>query len=150
MNGIFPNTGALLLVGLLRTALAGCTVHLLQTMTTVTELTTLADLTPNEATFDGYAAKTVAALLAAYLDPAGGASTMVPTQDFTATDGTVPNTITGWWIQDTATPPNLWLCGTFTTPIVISAAGDAIPLSIVINDGSTNAITPVVAGNCNP
>ena len=74
MNGLvlYPNSGAMEGIELIRTAFAGCIVNLFQNQISISPSLKVEEL--EAADFTGYAPKTVAALLPSYLDPAGGAS----------------------------------------------------------------------------
>ena len=133
---IYPNVACLDVIGLMRTKLAGCSVHLYKSPFTPGAGTVLADLTAIEADFGGYAAITVTALLAAFIDPIGGASAQIGTVQFNA-DGTTPdNIIYGAWVQATGTPPVLYLAVQFDNPVPMSAVGDALPLDFKFNFGA--------------
>lgn len=129
---LYPNEGAMAAIELLRTELAGCTVHLFQNDFMPTPATVEADLT--EADFSGYAAETVAALLAAYLDPGGGASAQLPTVQFDHSGGATDNVIYGFYVKSSvANGEELWVIGRFEEPIPMSQLGHAIPLDVKIN-----------------
>lgn len=123
---LYPNVGALAVVGTLRTALEDCTVDLYQNDYTPSPGTVIGDLTV--ADFSGYGQKTVADLLAAYIDPAGGASAQIATQQWDHSGGGVSNTVYGFYVRTAGGV--LILAGRFAEPIPMAAIGDSIPLDI--------------------
>jgi hypothetical protein len=127
---IYPNAGALWLAGIVQTALAAAVLHLFQdsmpVLTTATELTTLV---ANEATYTGYVDQTITTWLAPLLNPLGGASIESGLKQFSiSTPYTVPNVITGWWIQ--ASTSDLVCAGEFTTGKGFVGPGDGIPMNV--------------------
>lgn len=129
---LYPNGGALAVVGLIRIALEDCEVNLFQNDYQPSAGTVVGDLTV--ATYSGYAEKVVAALLAAYIDPAGGASAQIATLQFDHSGGGVANMIYGFWVQTTGGA--LIMVGRFEEPIPMVVLGDAIPLDIKFNFGN--------------
>lgn len=129
---LYPNVGALHNLELMRTDLALCKVNLFQNDVAISPSTVKADLTV--ATFSGYTAATVTALLPAYLDPAGGASAQIATQQFNHTGGGVANVIYGAWVETAA--GDLILVIKFDQGIPMNAVGDSIPLDIKFNFGN--------------
>lgn len=131
---LYPNVACMDVIGLMRTKLAGCSVHLFTNDILVSPGLTEEMLT--EADFGGYAPITATALLPAYLDPVGGASAQIATVQFNC-DGTEPeNTVFGFYVTTTGTPGVLYLVGRFAEAIGMSQAGDAIPLDIKFNFGA--------------
>lgn len=126
----YPNSGALLLAGVVQTALAASEVHLYQAGTIVLgPTTTLADLTAEEADFTGYAAVTVANWLDPLLSELGGAAIDSGLNDFAITAPyTVPNVIQGWWVQDAG--GDLCVAGDFPVNKGIAGAGDGVRFNI--------------------
>lgn len=131
---LYPNTGALEAIALMRTALANCVVHLFKNDIIPTAETVEADLTA--ADFSGYAPEVVAALLDAYLDPGGGASAQLPTVQFDHSGGAVDNIIYGFYVKSAAPGSDVWVIGRFENPIPMSQLGHAIPLDIKIHFGN--------------
>ncbi len=129
---LYPNVGALNNIELLRTDLVNCEVNLFQNDYQPVPATVLADLTV--ATFSGYAAEVVAALLPAYLDPIGGASAQIGTIQFDHSGGVVSNIIFGFWAENAG--GDLIMVGRFENPIPMAALGDAIPLDVKFNFGN--------------
>jgi hypothetical protein len=129
---LYPNVGAMNNIGLVRTNLVNCEVNLFQNDVTPTPATVLGDLTV--ATFSGYAAIVVAALLAAYLDPIGGASAQIGTVQFDHSGGAVANTIYGFWVETAGGV--LILAGRFDQAVPMNVLGDSIPLDIKFNFGN--------------
>jgi len=129
---VYPNSSALLLAGLIRTGLAAAEIKLFKAIAQPLSVSTvIGDFT--EADYDGYAAKVVTTWLAAYLDPAGGASFQSGTQQFQfvpPVGAPVPNTILGFWIETAG--GDLAAAGTFAAPVAMAAAGDAIPLNVTL------------------
>jgi len=98
--------------------------------------TKLSDFT--EANYSGYAPKTIAAMNAPYLDPAGGATISTPSQQFDFEPPVPPalavtNVIFGWYLANPGS--GLLVCGSFDEPIAMAAVGDAIPLQVLMNFG---------------
>lgn len=127
---IYPNTGALWLAAVVQAALADSHVNLFQTGTvTLTAATTLAQLTAAVADYTGYAEQDIATWFAPLLNPLGGASIESGLLQFAiAAPYTVPNTIQGWYLTDTA---NALVCaGEFATPRELVGAGDGIPFNV--------------------
>jgi hypothetical protein len=133
---IYPNSSALYIAGLVKTALAGSKLKLYTAIANpLGPGTVIADFT--EADFDGYALITITNFLAAYLDPAGGASIQSGTQQFNyGPAGTPPvgNTVLGFWLTNAAGA--LVVAGNFDTPITMNAVGDSIPVNITLNYGA--------------
>lgn len=129
---LYPNSSCLEIMDLMRTDLEDCTVHLFQNDLTPTPSTVLADL--EECDFSGYTEKVVTALLPAYIDPAGGASAQIPTQQFDHTGGVVSNMVYGFWVETTG--GDLRLVGSFEEAIPMSALGQSIPVDIKFNFGA--------------
>jgi len=131
---IYPNLGALYLAGLVKADLIASELRLYKAIAAPLSVSTiLADLT--EADFDGYAAATIAAWNAAYLDPQGGASIQCGTQqfDFVPGLGTV-NTILGFYVVTAG--GDLLFVGEFEAPIPMNALGDSIPVNVTLNYGA--------------
>lgn len=129
---LYPNVGAMHNIGLLRTDLINCEVNLFQNNLTPLPSTVIGDLTV--ATYSGYAAKVVTALLAAYIDPAGGASAQIATIQYDHSGGGVANSIYGFWVETAA--GDLILVGRFEEPIPMNFLGDSIPLDVKFNFGN--------------
>lgn len=128
---LYPNVSSIAIINLLRTDLIDCLVQLYKNDVVPTPGVILADLT--EADFSGYAEIEVAALLAAYLDPEGGASAQIPTVQFQHNGGATANTVYGFMV--TTAGGALRLVGYFDAPIPMVASGDAIPLDVKFNFG---------------
>lgn len=91
---VCPTDSRLLQLDAIKTAeLDGGSLRLFKNDFVPNKATLLADLTP--ADFDGYAAKTIVTWGAAFLDPAGLATTLAPLQTWTQSGDTTPNTIYG-------------------------------------------------------
>ena len=127
----YTNEAAMKMVNELRTALALGELHLYKEGLVFSDSTTTAQFTAVEADYSGYAAIAVAALLAAYIDPAGGASAQVATQQFQHNGGAVANMIAGAWYEDAAGV--LRLAVEFDAPVPMAVATDAIPLDVIFN-----------------
>lgn len=128
---LYTNEAALQLATELDTALLLCKVKLYKEGLVISPGTTKAQLTAVIADYSGYVDKTVTALLAPYIDPAGGASTNIATQQFQHTGGVVANMIAGAWVEDAA--GNVRLAMEFDAPVPMAVASDAIPLDIIFN-----------------
>lgn len=85
--------------------------------------TLLADLT--QATYTGYALVAIATWGAPFLDPIGNPTMVGNHIQFQPTDGAVPNTITGWFIVDSAGTDLLIACA-LPTPVVLADASHAL------------------------
>jgi hypothetical protein len=77
---IYPNVGTEWIAQLFRAAMAGCVAHLFKNSYVVEPPTTLSNFL--EADYSGYAPITVTSLLPPYLDPSGGSTTRIPTEQF--------------------------------------------------------------------
>lgn len=131
---LYPNSAALYLAGLVRTALAASKMALYKAIAApLSPSTVLADLT--EADYDGYAQKTLTNWLAAYLDPAGGASIQSGTQqfDFVHSAGDT-NVVLGFYVLNAA--GDLVVVGSFAAPISMTQNGDSIPVNCTLNYGA--------------
>jgi len=128
---LYSNEAALQLATELDTALINCVLNLYKTGLVIGPSTTNVQLNAAVADFGGYAPITVAALLAPYIDPAGGASTNVATRQFKS-DGTGPaNSIAGAWVEDAGGTTRLMM--EFTQQVPMDVATDAIPLDVIFN-----------------
>lgn len=128
---LYPNVGAIEMMGDLSTALINCNVELYQNNVSLGPATVLADLTV--ADFGGYAAITIAALLAVYLDPAGGASAQIATIQWDASGVAPSNLVYGFWVETAGGV--LVLAGSFEAAVSMANVGDSIPLDIKFNFG---------------
>lgn len=129
---LYPNGAALHNIDLIRTDLVNSKLKLFKNDVAISPSTVLADLT--EADFSGYLAKTVAALLPAYIDPTGGASAQIATQQFDHTGGIVANVVFGAWLETLAGV--LILVVKFDQGVVMQAVGDSLPLDLKLNFGN--------------
>jgi len=134
---LYPNSSCLDIMGLIRTDLATCKVHLFKEDIIPTMSTILSDLEAAEADFGGYAAIAVTALLPSYIDPLGGAACQIATVQFDA-DGTLTGNICyGFWVDVGASPnTKLRLVGRFEQGVPMGSAGDALPLDIKFSFGA--------------
>ena len=134
---LYPNGGALILAGDIRTLLANSELHLFKAISQpISVSTVIGDLT--EADYDGYLAKTIAAWLPPYLDPAGGSSIQSGTQQFDfAAVPAVTNVVLGFYLLVAA--GDLLLVGTFDSPIPMTQNGDSIPVNLTLNFGASPA-----------
>jgi len=134
MSTLYPNGGALVLAGKVKTALATSTLHLYKAISRpLGPGTVIGDFT--ECDYDGYAAKTITAWNNPYLDPAGGASIQSGLEQFDYVYATgITNNVLGFYLVDSGS--NLFFVGDFTDPIAMAANGDAIPLSLILNYGA--------------
>ena len=132
---LYPDVGAVENLGLVRTHLASCKVKLYTNNVTLSRNTVKTDLT--EATFDGYTAATVTALLAVYINVTGGAICQVPKTQFDygpAGSPPVTETVYGWWIEDAA--GNLIIVGNYDTPIPMAAVGNSVIVDVALTFGN--------------
>lgn len=144
---LYPNLGALLLGGILQTELALCKLKLTKSLIVPAKTVLKASLTAVECDFSGYAAKTVTALLAPYVD-GDGISIMIPTTqwDFDGSDMTpTANTVYNWWLELAA--GDLIIAGQFLTPIGMAAGGDSIPFEGKLSYFATDEIEITVGGS---
>lgn len=129
----YPNVGALFVAGKMKTALAGCKLRLFQDGMgiVVGPSLTAAQLIAAEATFDGYAAITIAAMTAPLLNPVGGASISTGSQQFAiAAPYTVTNVIAGGWLEDSTGV--LVMAWSYGTPKALVNPGDGIPVEQIL------------------
>lgn len=124
------NAGALALAAREKTAMVSSKLRLFSTNLNITLNTVAADLVAAEATYDGYAAIVVAAMLAPVFDPLGGVSIETGTQQFTYVDGDdhVANMIFGCWHETTAGV--LLQVIKFDTAIPMATNGQGIPIDV--------------------
>lgn len=127
----YTNEAVIQLATELDAALANCTIDLFKDTLVPGITTTAAELLAAIADYSGYAQKVVTALLAPYLDPAGGASTNIATQQFQHTGGAVANSIGGAWVRDAGAVVRLVIV--FDNPVQMAVATDAIPLDVIFN-----------------
>jgi len=114
-------------------ALTTAKVHLLMATLAPTPDTPLASFTAHEATFTGYAATTVGALGAAYIDPITGDYLADGVAlSWTMTDTVSPNTIYGAFIADSGATKVL-AYEMFATPIPLSLAGQGLSYVPVVH-----------------
>jgi hypothetical protein len=127
---LYPNSGALWLAGVVKTALINSVLHLFQSGdVTLTPLTTLDELEDAECDYTGYVEQTIAAWLSPLLNPLGGASIESGLKQFSiAAPYTVTNMAGGWWIQDSTAA--LVCAGEFPTPRPLAGAGDGVPFNV--------------------
>lgn len=126
----YPNAGALWLAGIVQTALAASVLSLYQVGSiTLGPLTTKAELEAAEADYTGYATETITTWFDPLLNALGGASIESGLKQFQIdAPYTVPNTIQGWWIEESG--GELVCAGDFTTPKALVGAGDGIPFNV--------------------
>lgn len=129
---LYPNGSALDIIDLIRTNLVNCKVGLFQNQVNPTPSIVLGDLVV--ADFSGYAAITVAALLPAYIDPAGGASAQIATVQFDHTGGIANNVCFGFFVETMG--GDLVLVGSFDDGVPMSRVGDSLPLDIKFSIGN--------------
>lgn len=143
MANIYTNSGALFLANAVKTALlATSTMHLFKSAFTPGPTTTLADLAAIEADFEGYAESTIATWLAAFIDPAGGATIIAPTRQFACTGDATPNDIYGGWIETAV--PGLVCVFTFSEPLPIQDVGNAVNVTVGLNFGRSDDVEVIV------
>lgn len=113
-----------------QTLLANCEVHLFTDALVVTGSVTLAQLQGAECTYDGYAAKTIAAWFAPILASVAGYEINAPTQQFDSVPAAPPvlENVQGAWIETAA--GDLHLCIVFDDVIPMGAAGQGFPLPL--------------------
>lgn len=131
MGVFYPKAGSFWLANEVQTLLALSKMRLYQSSITPTVNTTKAELEAAEATYTGYAEKTLTAWGEPYTSPAGGASISSPLVQFqTAAPYTTGNNIGGAWIEEAG--GDLVAIITFPDVVPMSAEGDAIPLAQVL------------------
>lgn len=132
---LYPDVGAVTNLGLISTHLVSCKMALYTNNVVLSRLTVKTALV--EATFDGYAKATIAALLAVYINPAGGGIAQVPKTQFDygpAGSPPVTETVTGWWIEDAA--GNLIICGSFDSPVPMAVVGNSCIVDVALTFGN--------------
>jgi hypothetical protein len=132
----YPNGGALAIAAAVQALMAESIIHLYAAPITLSPNTTLAQLQAVEATYDGYAPKTVTAFNPPYLDPAGGATTASGYEQFnyeTEASPGVTNNIYGLWVQDAAGV--LIIVFAFDAPAPMAQEGDSVPVNVLLNYG---------------
>lgn len=107
----------------------GASFRLFTTNYTPTVNTVLADLTAIEATFDGYAAKTLSMTLG-YVDGTSVPYAQSQLLSFIKTAGVNVNDVTGWWIDDGT---NVICAGKFNVTVPMATTG--AELSGIFQDG---------------
>lgn len=131
MGVFYPKDGSFWLANEVQTLLAGSKMRLFQSSIIPTTATTLAELEAEEATFTGYAEKTLTTWGEPYTSPAGGASISSPLVQFqTASPYTVGNNIGGAWIETAL--GDLVAIITFPEVVPMAGMGDAIPIAQVL------------------
>jgi len=131
MVNVIPNTGKVFIGATIQTALAVSTIKLFKNDMVPDVGTVLADFT--EADFSGYAAQAVATWGVPYIDQVnGGVSITAPAHQFQAANPTtVPNTVYGYYLEDTG--GNLVQAGRFDAPIDMVQPSDGFVLAVTIN-----------------
>ena len=129
--GVWPQEGATLEAGAMQAALAVSTINLFNNNISVGSNVTVASFTA--ATFTGYAAQALATVPAPVNDSTlGGVSIFIPSHLFTCTTAPdTPETIYGWWLQDTT--GKCVAAGNFTQPFIIANVGDTVPMQVTLN-----------------
>lgn len=133
MPQFYPNSSTIVIAGLVQDELALSKLRLFQEGFVPSIATTRAELVAAEADYTGYPAGgvEVTAWLDPILNPIGGASIDMPTEQFAAAAPyTVGNTIGGYWIETAGGV--LIVVGTFATPIPIGAAGQGFPMTLTL------------------
>lgn len=139
---VYPNVGALVLAGVVRTRLAASKLRLFKNTGYMPNVSsTLAEMTAIEADFSGYPAggATLTAWLAPLLNPLGGASIESGLVQFqvvppTPPDPIVPNVIGGWFVVDSTGA--LITAGNFPNGVSMVADGMGIPMNVQLVFGS--------------
>lgn len=135
MDPIKTNEACINLQTARQTALVNCKIRLFQdTLGDLSNTTTKAQMVTAEATYTGYAAIVVAAVLDPYLLPGGGANLQIPTQQFQPTGTAVTNMIRGWWVE-TATG-EIQVAARFDADIPMTDVTSAIPLDVIFNEAN--------------
>jgi len=143
-----PNAQQLIMVTDLQTPYATGKIALCKAAVALSQTTVKADLSAVEADFTGYAKKTLTAVGDPFIDPSGGVSFIVPTQqwDVDATP-TVLNDIYGGWIEDSGGV--LLLAFMFASAVPMNTVGQALALQTLINFFGTRGVIANVNGNTN-
>jgi hypothetical protein len=109
-------------------------VHLFKTGFSPTPNNVKADFTAQEADFTGYTSATLT-FSAVGIDVNGVVSSLTNRCFFQATDAVSPNTIGGFWIEDSAGPPtNLIGFGVFPGPVAMTQALSFLALTLDLED----------------
>lgn len=104
---------------------------------TINNQTTLSNLV--EANFDGYARQSPGTWSGLLANQDGSWSVNSELVAFSATDGTVPNTIYGYFVHDTSSSSTVLLfCELFSTPVQIAKEYDGVKLVLNISTGGDN------------
>lgn len=132
-GNIFPQSEELTMAAAIKTPFATGLLGLVTTSIPLVPGLNEATMAAAEATFTGYARKTLTVLPAAYPDPVrGGVSFTIPTQQWNVgSPATIGNDIWGGWIEDAG--GNLlwaWILG---TPFPMQAALSAMGVEITLN-----------------
>lgn len=110
--------------------LATATVHLGQVNQVIDRNTTKADLTPNEADFDGYAAGTVTWLTPSIADD-GNVEVVGTVPEFRPTGSTTPNSIYTLWVLSAVTGTPLCFAAMFdNAPLGMGSTSDSILVTL--------------------
>lgn len=138
MKPIYTNEMCINILTAKQTLLANCKVRLFQdTLGQYSATTPKTALVAAEATYTGYAAKVVAAVLDPYLVPGAGANMQVPTQQFQPTGTAVSNMIRGWWLE--LATGEVQIGAQFDADIPMGDVTNAIPLDIIFNQPNVAA-----------
>jgi len=110
----------------------GYIVHLFVEGFAPTPLSTHADFLANEATFTGYASKSVGGVGELFIGPMLNSQNQVvfatPSLNWIATDGVTPNNIGGYWVENTANAVRRY--SVFPVPVPMIVALDFVNIEI--------------------
>ena len=140
MTSLYINVGSLVIIDAIRTLLASCRLRLFSNNVNLVPGTQKSELT--ECVFGGYAVKTISALLPAFLDPAGGASSQVATVQWDC-NGLAGDTVRGAWLE-TSGLTGVVADASNATPIVITdvahglSTGDRVTVADVTGNTAAN------------
>ena len=118
------------IAGLVRTHLASCTLDLVKASFVPAPNLAIGGLTI--ADFTGYTQVTVVSPAAAFIDLVNGGWSIAIPGTFTCSGTAISNTIYGYVLQDSV--PNIWQSGLLPSPLSVSQAGQAIPITVLVNE----------------
>jgi hypothetical protein len=144
---IYPTLNQLASVNLLRVPYVTGVMKLFQQQIALDLTLDAAALTAIECDFSGYAAITLAALNATYIDGVnGGVSFTIPTKQWNRSLGTpdVGNNVWGGWIETSA--GDLLVAWEMASQYSMQDVGDALPLELTFNFYGTNEVYATIGG----
>jgi hypothetical protein len=127
---IVPLDARIARLGLIHTGETGLKFRLGAVARSLNVLTKLADVVPEEATFDAYTAGGIAVTYTTgYIAPGEVPSNESQLISFIMNTAVTPNQVYYWWVDNGT---HIVICGQFDTPVPMAAIGDA--LKVVVED----------------